>query len=125
MKAYVERKAAPEELIEIVHKEGREGGAWKAYMEYEEDGEYVYTIKTEIPLWVARKILSGKAEELITILKENTRLSVSEIAEALGRSTPNVYRDLKLLEAYNLVVYKREGRKKIPMLNLRKIIIEP
>ena len=125
MKVYVERAALPDELIELAETGGRGSNAWMAYMEYEEDGEYVYRIKDEIPLHVARRLLSRKTAELLDILKENSSLGISEIAERLGRSPPNVHRDLELLEAYNLVVYKRKGRKRIPRLNIERIIIVP
>lgn len=121
----MERRALPEELFEIARREGRGSAAWKAYMEYEEDGEYTYIVRAEIPLFVAKRLLSRKMSMLLELLRENSDLGISEIAETLGRSPSNIHRDLEILEAYNLVTYKRRGRKKIPRLNLERILIVP
>ncbi len=125
MKVFVERRALPEELIEIARSEGRGSPAWKAYMEYEEDGEYTYLLRIEIPLHVARRLLSERMSRLLDTIADNSSLGISDIAEKLGRSPPNIHRDLKVLEAYNLVIYKRRGRKRIPRLNMNRMIVTP
>lgn len=124
IKTTVVRHALPDDLIRKAEHSSKKSEVWRIYMEYEEDGEFLYQIEEEIPITIVRKLLNPRFIELIHVLQKNNNKSISEIAEILGRSVPNVYRDLSLLASYNLVFFRQAGRRKIPILLLREIRIK-
>ncbi len=117
----VKRRALPEDLILMAEASKKDEEIWKVYMEYEEDGEFLYQIEEHLPTAVVRKLLNPRMLQLLDVLSSRQGVSITEIAEILGRSVPNVYRDLKYLASYNFVYFRSEGRKKIPILLLREI----
>ncbi|MEZ0346513.1 MAG: hypothetical protein ABWK01_08190 [Infirmifilum sp.] len=122
IKVYVEKNLTAEELIRM--SKNRES-LLKAYLAYEEEGEEVETYtRVELPVKVARKILSKRNIELLEVLSEKKVSSISNLANILHRSTSNVYRDLEFLRRYGLVSFIERGRQKIPILLVRKILIE-
>lgn len=123
IKASVVRRALPDDIITEVEHSSKRGEIWRIYMEYEEDGEFLYQIEEEVPITVVRKLLNPRFIELVHVLQNDKGKNISEIAEILGRSVPNVHRDLSFLASYNLVSFRREGRRKIPILLLREIRI--
>ncbi|RLE59941.1 MAG: hypothetical protein DRJ35_04605 [Thermoprotei archaeon] len=124
IKTTVARLALPDDLIRKAEHSSKKSEVWRIYMEYEEDGEFLYQIEEEIPVPIVRKLLNPRFIELIHVLQKNNNKSISEIAEILGRSVPNVYRDLSLLASYNLVFFRQAGRRKIPILLLKEIKIK-
>ena len=51
------------------------------------------------------------------------RLTVSQLARAVHRKTPSVSRDLKLLEQRGLLRFQVDGRRKIPELRPRLVVL--
>ena len=131
MRAVLRRKVTPEELLERIglaetlKDEEVLPDLLVAYMAYEEEGEYSYVVEEEVPLSLARRLLSPKMSKLIDLLKSSEGLCVSEIARALNRSPPNVYADLKFLAHHNLVTLERRGRRAVPHLLMEELRIIP
>lgn len=97
----------------------------KLYFMYEEEGDEALrgTIREEIPADVVHRLTSKRMRELIDLLARSKGESITSIASALGRSVPNVYRDLKLLEKFRLVRFEERGRERIPALTLKRLIL--
>jgi len=143
----IRRKLLPEEMLDrirkIEEKYGKVGKLEKAvrkssamfdiymelislknaYMEYEEDGETFYLFEEKISNKTARRLLSTK---MINILEEisNGVDSISDLARKIRRSVSNVDKDLKFLEKNKIIGFWRRGRKKIPYLLLKEIVIQ-
>ncbi|HDJ89129.1 MAG TPA: ArsR family transcriptional regulator [Thermoprotei archaeon] len=94
-----------------------------AYMEYEEDGESFYLAEEEISNNIARRLLS---EKMIKILEEILKGvdSISDLARKTGRSVSNIDRDLKFLEKNKIIGFWKKGKRKIPYLLLKEIVIQ-
>ncbi|MEM0225474.1 MAG: ArsR family transcriptional regulator [Thermofilaceae archaeon] len=129
MKAYIIRRVTPEELLSrVVELEvhGKHDDLKRLLgehlMYYEEEGELWYTEEEEVPVQVARRMLSDRMCELLALLRQGRELSVSEIARMLGRSPSNVYADLKFLQRYGAVRFEKHGRHTIPRLLLEEIL---
>ncbi|MEM0023127.1 MAG: helix-turn-helix domain-containing protein [Thermofilaceae archaeon] len=129
MKAYIIRRVTPEELLSRVAElevHGRHEDLKRLLSEhlmyYEEEGELGYMEEEEVPIKVARRILSERMCELLALLKQGRELSVSEIARVLGRSPSNVYTDLKFLQRYGAVRFEKHGRHTIPRLLLEELL---
>lgn len=97
----------------------------KLYLMYEEEGDEALhrTIREEIPLEVVRRLLSRRMVELIDALSRSSGESITQLANSLGRSVANVYRDLKFLKRYKLVRFEARGRERIPLLTLKRVIV--
>jgi len=125
----IRRRLTPEEMLERIGLAEMSGDSERlsdlieAYMAYEEEGEYSYVVEEEIPLTLARRLLSAKIVELLEFLRDREGLCVSEIARTLNRSPSNVYNDLKLLADYNVVALERRGRRTIPRLLVEELRI--
>jgi predicted transcriptional regulator len=117
MKAYLRRRLRPDELLERIGEleaEGRREEALRlaaAYAAYEEEGESPVLVEEELPLEVARRLLSNRITELISYVKRAGGKSVSELARELGRSPSNVYADVAFLSRYNVIYLERQGRR--------------
>ncbi|RLE68971.1 MAG: hypothetical protein DRJ43_04670 [Thermoprotei archaeon] len=129
MRIIIRRRLTPEEMLERIGLAEMSGDSERlsdlieAYMAYEEEGEYSYVVEEEIPLTLARRLLSAKIVELLEFLRDREGLCVSEIARTLNRSPSNVYNDLKLLADYNVVALERRGRRTIPRLLVEELRI--
>jgi len=125
----IRRRLTPEEMLERIGLAEMSGDSERlsdlieAYMAYEEEGEYSYVVEEEIPLTLARRLLSAKIVELLEFLRDREGLCVSEIARTLNRSPSNVYNDLKLLADYNVIALERRGRRTIPRLLVEELRI--
>ena len=129
MRIIIRRRLTPEEMLERIGLAEMSGDSERlsdlieAYMAYEEEGEYSYVVEEEIPLTLARRLLSAKIVELLEFLRDREGLCVSEIARTLNRSPSNVYNDLKLLADYNVIALERRGRRTIPRLLVEELRI--
>ncbi len=121
IKVFVERALTPEDLIQA----RRITRLRKAYLEYEEEGEEPpMWVREEVPLEVARRLLSDKIVEIVEVLSSKKEYNITKLAEALQRSPPNVYRDLVFLKKYRLLTFIDRGREKIPVLLLKRVVVE-
>lgn len=131
MKAIARRRVTSEELLErlgvaeATNDEKQLSELLEAYMTYEEEGEYSYIVEEEIPLTVARKLLSPRMRDLLEALKSSRGMCLSDLAKMLNRSPPNIHADLALLAEYNLVALERTGRRVVPILMLEEIKVVP
>lgn len=131
MRAYIIRRITPEELLSRVAElelhgrhEDLERLLSEHLMYYEEEGELAYTEEEEIPIEVARRMLSNRMLELFTLLKQGRDMSISELARVLNRSSSNVYNDLKFLHRYGAIRLEKHGRRTVPRLLVEEIFFE-
>ncbi|RLF02626.1 MAG: hypothetical protein DRJ59_03145 [Thermoprotei archaeon] len=122
MKVVVRRRLS---LVELLGEEG--GGVpyiRQAYEEYEEDGESYFLVEEELDPQVLRRLL---APHLVRLLEEISRgvKSITELANRVNRSVPNVYKNLVVLEKYKLISLRREGRYVKPIKLVEEILILP
>ncbi len=121
MRVVVERELTREDL------DTRRSGSRleRIYLMYEEEGDETLhrTIREEIPAHAARRLLSRRMIELIDALHRNPGANITQLANLLGRSVANVYRDLLFLKRYRLVRFEARSRERIPLLTLRKIVV--
>jgi predicted transcriptional regulator len=98
----------------------------KLFSAYEEEGDESlhWTIREEKDAGFVRRLLSPRMLELVEALARNRGLSVTELAEVLGRSPSNVYRDLLFLKRHKLLRFENKGRKRIPLLTLKRITLQ-
>jgi len=61
-------------------------------------------------------LLTFENRRLLSIIRNQKPQSVAQLAELSGRSQPNVTRALKRLEMARFVVFKDEGRRKVPQV---------
>ncbi|PLJ76926.1 HVO_A0114 family putative DNA-binding protein [Infirmifilum sp. SLHALR2] len=122
IRIFIERSVTPDELIQpgIVTYKLR-----KAYLEYEEEGEEpsIY-IREEISAETARKLLSKKMIEILKTLSSEREYNISKLSELLHRSPSNVHRDLAFLKKHKLLTFIDRGREKIPILLLKRVVVE-
>jgi len=123
MKAFLRRRLTIEELRNALGKENTEMISRIYFGEYEEEGEIISNIDEEIPLKVARRLLSRKMTQLIELIKKE-ELSISEIAYKLNRSPSNIWKDLHLLAKYKIIDIEKYGKRVIPQLLVEEIIIK-
>jgi len=98
----------------------------KLFSAYEEEGDESlhWTIREEKDAGFVRRLLSPRMLELVEALARNRGLSVTELAEVLGRSPSNVYRDLLFLKRHKLLRFENKGRKRMPLLTLKRITLQ-
>ena len=98
----------------------------KLFSAYEEEGDESlhWTIREEKDAGFVRRLLSPRMLELVEALARNRGLSVTELAEGLGRSPSNVYRDLLFLKRHKLLRFENKGRKRMPLLTLKRITLQ-
>lgn len=73
----------------------------------------------------ARRVLDEHREAILDYLRDHEVDSVSELADALGRDTGNVSRDLQVLADLGIVNMRVEGRAKVPELVHELVVVEP
>ncbi|WP_202935025.1 HVO_A0114 family putative DNA-binding protein [Halorussus amylolyticus] len=73
----------------------------------------------------AREVLDEHRETILDYLRDHDVDSVTELADAVGRDTGNVSRDLGLLADYGLVNMTTDGRTKVPELVHDLVVVEP
>uniref|UniRef100_A0A7J3X5D0 ArsR family transcriptional regulator n=1 Tax=Thermofilum pendens TaxID=2269 RepID=A0A7J3X5D0_THEPE len=123
VRVVIERELTREDLDSVKPGDRRYDKLFSAYEE-EGDESLHWTIKEEKDASVVRRLLSPRMLELVDMLARNRGLSVTELAEALGRSPSNVYRDLLFLKKHKLLRFENKGRKRIPLLTLRRITLQ-
>lgn len=122
MKIVVERELTREDL-DVKPGDRRYDKLFSAYEE-EGDESLHWTIREEKDAGFVRRLLSPRMLELVEALARNRGLSVTELAEVLGRSPSNVYRDLLFLKRHKLLRFENKGRKRIPLLTLKRITLQ-
>ncbi len=85
-------------------------------------GTYSYEYISRTPGAVSN--LTPRRVNLLSHLSKNDVDSIKELAESLRRDYKNVYDDVKALEEYRIIVLESEGKKKKPVLNADRVIIE-
>ncbi len=71
-----------------------------------------------------QRILTPKRLELIRTVMEESPESMQELGEILDRGLREIHDDLHLLEEYDIVELRREGRAKKPIVPYDRIKIE-
>jgi predicted transcriptional regulator len=78
-----------------------------------------------IDLATAKAVLTDRRMELLETIRDEEVESVTDLAETLGRDKAAVSRDLDLLFEQDMIVYEREGSRKIPKLKHETVVVEP
>ena len=78
-----------------------------------------------IDLNTAKSVLTDRRMELLETVRDEEIESVTDLAERLGRDKAAVSRDLDLLCRQDMIVYEREGSRKIPKLKHETVVVEP
>lgn len=78
-----------------------------------------------IDLETAKSVLTDRRMELLETIRDEEVESVTDLADGLGRDKAAVSRDLDLLFEQDLIVYEREGSRKIPKLKHETVVVEP
>ena len=68
--------------------------------------------------------LSKKRVELLKLLNSRNYRSIRDLSNKAGRDYKNVYDDLIALEKFGLISFRRVGRRKIPVSQVERLIIE-
>ena len=69
------------------------------------------------------KIFTKKRMEIVRELKKKNPKSETQLANALKRKRENVIYDLKILEHFNIIKRKKEGRRTVIQLNRSLAVI--
>ena len=70
------------------------------------------------------RLLTAENRALLALIRDREPGSVAELARLSGRSQPNLTRTLTKLEAAGLVAIQAIGRRKVPTVTVRKIVVE-
>lgn len=73
----------------------------------------------------AREVLTEKRTEILDALKSDESDSVRGLADTLDRDKSIVSQDLKVLAKYDLVEYEKDGRRKVPKIKHKNVIVAP
>ncbi|MBW3022407.1 hypothetical protein KY328_05770 [Candidatus Woesearchaeota archaeon] len=98
----------------------------RALKEYEESGEMFYSkdFVTELTLEKFRKIFTPKRLEILNQLDKRNFSSIAALSRCLNRDIKNIYDDLKILENFELVKLRKNGKSTIPLLNVESVDID-
>ncbi|MBW3004023.1 hypothetical protein KY337_05660 [Candidatus Woesearchaeota archaeon] len=98
----------------------------RALKEYEESGEMFYSkdFVTELTLEKFRKIFTPKRLEILNQLDKRNFSSIAALSRCLNRDIKNIYDDLKILENFELVKLRKNGKSTIPLLNVESVNID-
>jgi len=83
--------------------------------------EDVYVLDRES----AERVLTEKRTAVLDHVRADDVESVRGLARELGRDKGSVSRDLGVLAEHDLVEYRTEGSRKIPVIKHETIIVEP
>lgn len=83
--------------------------------------EDVYVLDRES----AERVLTAKRTELLDRLREGEIESVRGLARELDRDKGSVSRDLAVLASHDLVAFRENDTRKIPVLKHETVIVEP
>lgn len=98
--------------------------ALREVREFEQGERQPYHVRNFEDATEIQRILTPKRLELIRSIMENEPDSMSEVSEELGRGLREIHDDLHLLEEYEIVELRKEGRAKKPVVPYDRIKIE-
>jgi predicted transcriptional regulator len=87
----------------------------------EEGFEDVYVLDRES----AEHVLTGKRTAVLDCLRDTEVESVRGLARELDRDKGSVSRDLAVLARHDLVEFREDGSRKIPVVKHETVIVEP
>ncbi len=98
----------------------------KALSSYEESGEVFYfeEYTTELTLNKFRKIFTQKRLEILNKLNKAQPNSIAELSRMLKRNIKNVYDDLQILNKFNLIKLKKQGKNIKPELDVVEVTLD-
>lgn len=73
----------------------------------------------------AKSVLTDRRMELLETIRDEEVESVTDLAEQLGRDKAAVSRDLDVLCQNDMIVYERDGSRKIPRLKHETVVVKP
>ena len=86
--------------------------------------EIKFSLNNPNRLEILGKILSATKMKVLREIALNKSLSIGEIQERININRSFLTETLQLLQSLNIIKIKRDGRKKIPLINVSKIIID-
>lgn len=78
-----------------------------------------------IGLESAREVLTERRLEIVEVLREEEPVSISGLAELVGRDVAAVHRDLEVLTGQGIVELRKEGNKRRPVLRYSHVFVKP
>lgn len=70
------------------------------------------------------RLLTSENRKLLALIRDRKPQSVAELAQMSGRAQPNLTRTLAKLEAAGFITMKAVGRRKVPSVAVKKIVVE-
>lgn len=70
------------------------------------------------------RLLTPENRRLLAIIRDHKPASIAALAAMTGRAEPNLARTLAKLEAAGLVVMKSAGRRRVPTVTIKRIVVE-
>ena len=70
------------------------------------------------------RLLTPNNRRLLALIRDRKPGSVAELANLTGRAQPNLTRTLGRLEAAGFISMKTVGRRKMPSVSIRRIVVE-
>jgi len=70
------------------------------------------------------RLLTHENRKLLATIRDRKPRSVGALAKITGRAQPNLTRTLAKLKAAGIVTMKAVGRGKVPVVSIRKIVVE-
>ena len=72
---------------------------------------------------ISSSLFSERRLELLREIMRREFESIRKLAEELNRDVKNVWQDLSLFEKHGLIEFECHGRRKVPRLKSKKIVI--
>ena len=70
------------------------------------------------------RLLTPENRQLLALIRDHKPQSVAELVALTGRAQPNLTRTLAKLEAAGFITMKTIGRRRIPSVAVKKIVVE-
>jgi predicted transcriptional regulator len=70
------------------------------------------------------RLLTPENRRLLALIRDRKPGSVAELAAMAGRAQPNLARTLAKLEAAGFVALRSAGRRRVPSVTVRRIVVE-
>lgn len=65
---------------------------------------------------IAREVMTEKRLELIEEIAEGEAESIRDLAKKVGRDKSAVYKDLQVLYEHQVIAFKEDGNRKVPVM---------
>ena len=70
------------------------------------------------------RLLTPENRQLLALIRDRKPQSVAELVEMIGRAQPNLTRTLAKMASAGFITMKAVGRRKAPIVAVKKIVVE-